>query len=369
MPEQNSFFSNLKIIFHKYESILSSGTLILGFIIDYLTLRRVDFLLDNLFIVLYLLVAGASILLANLYETGRISGKFIQNVYEFLPLVLQFSFGGLFSAFVVFYSKSASFFTSGAFVLILFLFLVGNEFFKKKYSKLVFQIGIYFTALFSFSIYLLPVVVKQMGAIIFLWSGAISLALVGFFILIIARMAPARYRDSRRFLFLVVPTLYIFMNILYFTNIIPPIPLSLKTGDVFHLVEKQSSGNYLTVEEKDTWREKLNLGQTIHLRPGEPVFVFSSVFAPTDLNVKIIHHWQYFDEKKREWVTANKINFPIRGGRDEGYRGFSVKSSIFTGEWRVDVETDRGQVIGRVKFDIEISETAPEQESLETKII
>ena len=366
MNKLKLFFENLKIIFSKYEAWLSSLALIFGFIFDSLTLKRVDFFLDNFFILLYLIVAGASILAINLYGTGRIRGKFFENIHEFLPFLLQFSFGGLFSAFVIFYSKSASVFTSGAFVLILFILLIGNEFFKKRYSKLVFQAGIYFIALFLFSIYFLPVLIKQMGFLVFLGSGAVSLALIGIFIFIISRLAPGRYTESKKFLFLTVSLLYIFMNVFYFTNIIPPIPLSLKTGDVFHFVEKQGSGDYLVVGEEDTWREKWNLGQTLHLLPGEPAYFFSSVFAPTDLGIRLIHHWQYFNESKGRWESVNKISFPIKGGRDEGYRGFSKKNSVFAGEWRVDIETDRGQVIGRVRFDIEITNSAY---VLETEVI
>jgi len=352
-------FDKLKIIFSKYEAFLSSLFLILGFIFDYLTLKRVDFFTDNFFILLYLILAGTGILLINLHAVGKIRGKFIENTHEFLPFLLQFAIGGLFSAFVIFYSKSASVFTSQAFILVLFALLIGNEFFKKRYSKLVFQVGIYFVALFSFSIYFLPVLFKKMGPFIFLSSGAVSLGLIGIFILIIFHLVPARFQESRKPLLLTISILYIFINFLYFTNIIPPIPLSLKNADVYHLVMKQADGNYWAMGEKDTWREKFNLEQGVNLQFQESVYVFSSVFAPTDLGVRLIHHWQYFDESKNKWISANKISFPIKGGRDEGYRGFSKKSSIFAGKWRVDIETDRGQIIGRVKFNIQIKDSAP----------
>ncbi|MCF1193471.1 DUF2914 domain-containing protein, partial [Mangrovimonas sp. AS39] len=67
-----------------------------------------------------------------------------------------------------------------------------------------------------------------------------------------------------------------------------------------------------------------------------------------------------------KWVSGSKISFPIKGGRNEGYRGFSKKENVFSGKWRVDIETERGQVVGRVRFDIFIVDTAG---VLETKII
>lgn len=321
-------------------------------------------MLDNILIICYLLVAGGSILVKNLYETGKFHNKFTNAIYEFLPFTLQFAFGGLFSAFTIFYSKSASFLSTGVFVLILFVLMIGNEFFKKRYQKLVFQIGIYFVAIFSFSIYFLPVVIKKMGAGVFLLSGATSVVIISVFIFLIARLAHVQYRDSKKFIFFTISGLWVFLNILYFTNIIPPIPLSLKDGDVYHLVERRSEGGYLvTGEIKKRWYQNLRLNDTIHLVPGEPVYVFSSVFAPTDLNMRVAHNWQYYDERDKNWVSASKIAFPIKGGRNEGYRGFSTKGNIFTGKWRVDIETERGQVMGRVRFDIEIVDFPPQLET------
>lgn len=358
--------SLVREFYEKYERHISSLALVGGFIFDYFTLNRVDFLFDNFLIIFYLVFAGASIIVINLFETDRSKNKFIENIYEFLPLFLQFLFGGLFSAFVVFYSKSASLFTSGPFVLVLITLLVGNEFLKKKYSRLIFQVGIYFLALFSFTIYFLPVLTTQMGALIFLLSGAISLVIISFFIYVIASLAPDKYKESGKYLLSTVSVLYISINILYFTNIIPPIPLSLKLGEAFHYVERQTSGDYLAIGEKNMWYEKFSLSQTIHLKPQDSVYVFSSVFAPTDLDIKIIHDWQYFDKSKGKWVSLSTISFSILGGRNEGYRGFSKKDTVSSGKWRVDIKTERGQVIGRVRFEIEMGLEGP---GLETKTI
>ena len=351
----------LKEFFHKYESRLSAVTLGSGFLIDYLTLQRVDYWLDNIFIVSYLIIAGASILIINLYEAGKLRNNFTDAVYEFLPFTLQFAFGGLFSAFTIFYSKSSSWVASGVFVALLFGLMVGNEFFKERYSKLNFQIGIYFLAIFSFSIYILPVLVKKIGAGMFLASGAVSLLFIAGFILTIAYLAPHKFREDYKNLAVMLGGILALMNIFYFTNIIPPIPLSLKFGNVYHSIEKKPGGGYVARgEENKVWYRKFDYFKTIHLAPGEGAYVFSSVFSPAELDTVITHNWQYYDSKEKKWTSASRISFPIAGGRNEGYRGFSKKEFVFPGEWRVDVETERGQVIGRIRFDIENG--APEGE-------
>lgn len=286
---QKIYLKDIKKFFEKYKSHLSAGTLILGFIFDYLTLKRVDFLTDNLFIVLYLVIAGVCILIINFKEERQLANKFILNIYDFLPFILQFCFGGLFSAFIIFYSKSASLLSSGAFIFILFVLLIGNEFFKERYEKLIFQIGIYFVSLFSFSIYFLPVLIKKMGALVFLGSGFISLVLIGLFIYLISRFSPRRFLEDRNILVFVVAGLFGLINILYFTNIIPPIPLSLKSSGVFHSIEKIANGTYLAVgEDSVVWYERF-MTEVVHLQDTKTVYVFGSVFAPTDLNTKIIH--------------------------------------------------------------------------------
>lgn len=40
------------------------------------------------------------------------------------------------------------------------------------------------------------------------------------------------------------------------------------------------------------------------------------------------------------------------GGREGGYRGYSVKGNLFAGEWRVNVTTERGQSLGRTSFTV-----------------
>jgi hypothetical protein len=347
-------FSYLKEIFYRYERKLSSIALVLGFIFDNLTLQRVDFVMDNLIIIFYLALAGLSIVLMNAYEDGRLKGWFIENFNEFLPIVLQFSFGGLFSAFVIFYSRSATLFSSGPFVLILAVLLIGNEFLRKKYAKLVFQTTLYFLSIFSFMIFFIPVLTKEIGATVFLLSGALSLLTINIFILIISRFASKRFFEKKKSILFSIYSVFIFINILYFLNIIPPIPLSLKEADVYYLVTKTQNGSYfLQGEEYNHWYEKYLPVKTIHLSKGSPAYVFSSVFAPTDLNTQITHDWQYYDESLESWISSSKITFPIIGGRDAGFRGFSKKEIIWGGKWRVDIKTTRGQIVGRVRFNIE----------------
>ena len=75
--------------------------------------------------------------------------------------------------------------------------------------------------------------------------------------------------------------------------------------------------------------------------------------------------WERFDEPTNKWVQVSTIRFPVVGGRDGGYRGFSFQPSVSGGKWRVNVETPQGRLIGRISFDvIEVAANPPLVESV-----
>lgn len=358
----------------KYERYVSPLALFIGFIVDNLTLRRIDLWAENLMILSYLFVAGLSILILNFYDDkrepkvsrpywkprhswlSRASDKFA----NFLPFILQFVFGGLFSAFVVFYSRSASLLTSWPFLIFLAALLIGNEFFRQKYySRLVFQINVYFIAIFSYSVSIIPVIVKEIGTMVFIASGFVSIILIGSFIFLMRKFLPIRIGQSRNLIIASVGGLYVFFNILYFVNIIPPIPLALKESGIYHDIFKQGNDYIVQLEPAPWYRFFDDFSSVFHWQPGKPVYSFSAVFAPTAIKTKIFHRWLYFDEARAEWLEQSKQGFSIIGGRDGGYRGYTIKKQAMPGKWRVDVITEEGQILGKIKFKIVEASEAP----------
>ncbi|MCI5108273.1 MAG: DUF2914 domain-containing protein [Candidatus Pacebacteria bacterium] len=343
----------MREFFEKYRERIGTIALFSGFFIDAFTLTRIDRLYDNVVLFLYLCIVGLGIILINVIESGRLKGKIFKNIHAFLPTVVQFAFGGIFSGFSIFYFKSSSFGINIIFAAILFGLMIGNEFLKEKYKKIIFQVSFFYFALFSYLIFSVPVFSSKLGAGVFLISGAFSLIGIYLFIMIIRTFLPVKFKETKSSLYKIIGGIFIVMNILYFANIIPPIPLSIKQIDTYHFVERDGS-DYYVLEEVLPWYSVFDPRDVVHITEGESVYVFSSVFSPTDLNTNVVHNWQYFDEGTDKWVSLGKIYFSIVGGRDGGYRGYTKKSNVFSGRWRVDVETERGQVIGRDTFSIEV---------------
>lgn len=245
-----SKFSNFYIRFEKY---ISAVGLIYGFIFTTLTLTRVDAFLENFWIVFHLVLAGFGIAIITLFEN-----KNDQKFHFYLTLLIQFAFGGLFSTFFVFYMRSSSVAESWLFLLILIVLLVGNELWKKHYTRFAFQVSVLFVSIYLFLIFLLPVIFHRLGTDLFIASGILSLIIIFFFTKLLRKIAVEKFRSHHHILRTSILSIFVVMNIMYFTDIMPPIPLSLKDAGVYHSIVRNKVGNYDAKVEPKVWRDYFN---------------------------------------------------------------------------------------------------------------
>jgi uncharacterized protein (DUF58 family) len=155
-----------------------------------------------------------------------------------------------------------------------------------------------------------------------------------------------------------IATIFLTFNVLYFLNLIPPLPLSLQDASVHHAITRNADGNYAVQSEDPGLLRFFRLTETFHAKPGAPVYAYSAVFSPTSLNTKIVHEWQIYD-RKRGWTNMSRVELPVRGGRGGGYRTYSVKTGITPGVWRVNVETPTGALLGRLRFNVVLQPSDP----------
>jgi hypothetical protein len=199
----------------------------------------------------------------------------------------------------------------------------------------------------------------QIGPKIFILSGLISLVFITIFIGILFIFIRNRFNESKKLIFFLILGIYAVVNFLYFKNLIPPIPLSLKDGGIYHSIQKNSAGDYIVTYENNGWQSYFEMYPNFNEVAGDPVYAFSAIFSPTNLDTTIVHEWQYYDSNLKKWITTFKINLPVVGGRDGGFRTYSESSSLTPGKWRVDIETTRGQIIDRLMFNVVLASTEP----------
>jgi len=74
----------------------------------------------------------------------------------------------------------------------------------------------------------------------------------------------------------------------------------------------------------------------------------TAIYAPAGLRQPVEHVW------RRDGRIINVVRLtPVQGGRREGFRTFSRKTAFpsdSVGRWSVDVTTESGQLIGRLRF-------------------
>jgi hypothetical protein len=197
-----------------------------------------------------------------------------------------------------------------------------------------------------------------MGPWVFILSGLTAVALISLFIYFLTLLIPERMYQNRRHLIISIAVFFGVMNLLYFTNLIPPIPLSLKDAGVYHSLVR-TEGGYKVTEQRLSQLKSWEFFEDMRVKPGSPLYVYSAVFAPNNLQAQVVHNWRHFDEKEGRWVSVSRIPFTIVGGTDRGHRGYTMKSNLEEGEWTVNVETVRGQVIGRITFEVIFDEEEP----------
>jgi len=343
-----------------------------GVTYDTLTLTRIDRLQDNLLLLIYLLLLGVLIVL-----TGRLGiepapereqlatfspfVRWMLRVRPFYPMAAQFLLGGLFSAYAIFYSRSATLTSTAIFFALLVVLLAGNEFLRDRLSSLRLLVSLYALVCFAFFTFFLPVMTGYMNAAVFL-AGAVLSAVVTFRVVqLVYRNNPER---SKREAVLVTAPAFALIGLLvgfYFLNWIPPVPLALKFGGIYHEVKRTGDRFELTFEKE--WYEAWKRSDDT-FPADEPIYCFTSVFAPVDLATTIYHHWYFRPNSNKPFTHADRIAIKISGGREGGYRTYTFKQRLDPGDWRVDVETEDGRIVGRVSVHVEARDNV--QPSLRT---
>ena len=304
-----------------------------GFAWDALTLGRSIRSLDLLILLGYLVGAAASLMALGRGMEFRGS--------RYLGAVLQFFFGGIFSALLIFYFLSSSSLPGSVVVLGLGAMLVGNEFLESAYAELTLAWAMFTLCALMFFNFALAHLFRSISTFWFYFGALLALLL-----LLVLRSLSKRESAS------VAPAVGVVavMLLLHAVNAIPPVPLVKKQMLVAHGLTRDAGG-YRARVESPGWRFWRSSGATFHRQGEERVYCFTSVFVPRGIETTIRHRWEVHDEE-RGWVTAGVIPFRIAGGRETGYRGYTYKQNIHPGRWRVTAESESGAAIGILQFEV-----------------
>jgi MFS family permease len=181
-----------------------------GVIYNSIVLSRIDRLRDNLILLLYLSLLGFLIVLTgrlgtadvrpeDLEQTKSRLDRLLLQARPYAPMAIQFLLGSLFSAYAVFYWKSASFTGTAVFFCLLVGLLVGNEFIRDRLSNLQLLLGLYAMVTCSFFTFFLPVMTGWMNMGVFMIGVILSGLVTWRLVELLYRGKPAWSRKEAAF--------------------------------------------------------------------------------------------------------------------------------------------------------------------------
>lgn len=305
----------------------------MGFVFDTITLGRRVGPLDLVLIGTYALLAYIALYLGSRY--------FSEKTNKMIQIATQFFVGGMFSALVVLYFKSAAGWYSLLFVLSLVGFMLWNEFFHKRETQRELIWGVYSVCLIMTLNFIFPHLFKSISPFWFYLSTGCAFG----FLVLLQKLAkyPAKVLRTTITISLILVTLFTF-------GWIPPVPLVMKNTLVCVDFERIKNEYTCNVEIQPLLSRLGIVDQSLHPPSGGPVHVLTAIFAPSGINVKMEHRW--FHKTKKGWKQTDALKFVMKGGRKGGWRYHTRKRNIAGGKWRVSTALQGGAVLGYVEFDV-----------------
>jgi hypothetical protein len=344
----DSIVSRLNAFHERNRSWLPAAFFVAGFSFDVLMVNRVDDPITIVQQLVYLTLLSLYTVLEFREAKSPLSVhvKF-QKLWSFRNEAAHFLFGTLLNVYALFYFKSASLISAAAFMAIVVVVLIAKEFEAVKSRGPAVRIGLLSFCLTSFFASLTPIAFGFIGIVPF--AAAVGLALIWIWALrTLVHKFLGEPVDSRHWAAGV--TIQAALLILYFFHAIPPVPLSAKFVGIYHEI-RQHDDKYELLYDRPFWKIWQRGDQTFRARPGDKIYAFASVFSPNRVKDEIRIRWSFHDPRTG-WQPADSIPILIKGGRDEGFRGFAYKQNYQEGDWRVSLETSDGREFARLGFTI-----------------
>lgn len=266
-------------------------------------------------------------------------------------LLLQFFFGGIFSALFILYFKSSAHLGTWLMAAFLGILLVGNEFAGKYLGRRFTLVWALFALnailLFNFAF---PITVGSLNPLWFYVSTASGVLLTH----ALWRLAPGQPG-------LIFPAWGLAGGLMlaWALDMIAPVPLVKQDLAVGHDFVQQEGRYALEVEGAPAWQFWRDQAATVHLPEGEKLYGVSAVFAPLGVTAALEHRWEVHEVSG--WRQVYRSRFQSTGGRERGFRGYSWVVNPQPGDWRLVVATQDGRTIGILPVRVERGTPQPEQ--------
>lgn len=354
-----TLFEKITFSYLKFRHAFSPILFTLGFLLDLKVVKQPDATNTIIFISTHFVLTTILILLNSIAankDMDQSSKNWNPTVKVLLEIMLQFTFGALASSLFVLYFKGSDYVASLPILIILATFLFGNEFAQRHTGR--FEVRFVSTVILAYIylIYLVPLLRNQLGNISLLISTGASIIFALILIVLFRKVAPVLFAHSKTVLMYSMFGLFVGLPLLVYLDVLPPLPLILREGTVAHSVIKEHGTEYKLAVEDAPLYERLGipfLSPVYKVEKGGDLYFFTAVYAPSEIKTDIIHVWSEYDPDARDFIERSKINLKVSGGRELGFRTYSMISSVEPGLWRVTAKLGTGQILGHRDFRVE----------------
>ena len=347
---------------HHFKEHLTTIIFLGGFIFDILLLPNIDDPNAKYFAFGYITAIALLIAFREWLVSLNRANDMEQKLYAISTFGILCLLGSTLSFICIYAIRSAALSLSWPLFLILILCIMANEFVSTHNFRLTLDIGILFIALLFFSIFHTPVIMKIQNNATFIISLVIAITISLVYAFFLRFVSETTEKEAPRFYALAIG-IPMFVGMLYFLNVLPAVPLSLKDSGVYHEITRIDQGEFMAQKEIDSRRFLMLRTPIFTLTPTtDAIYFFSAINAPTELSAPVSHVWEKYNVVEKRWEEKTVIPFTLAGGRADGYRAYSKKETIDEGLWRVTVKIDGKRIVGRVKFKVIKEDTVRTEE-------
>jgi hypothetical protein len=310
---------------------------------DYATLR-LERLADNALLLLYLVVYAAITALDLRRLDGAPLPSWLATRPRVITLVGQFVLGGLLSAYFVHYLRGAPIQRELIWLTLLALLAVGNELADRRPQELpLVRLPLLAFVAFNYLLAVLPLLTGKLVGPLVPLLGAIGLVAAT----VRAASAKGPLGDHATRAWRASLVAFAVQLGLIAADLVPPLPLTLVSAEV----QADAEGDLYELSAPRELLAPVGLFRPkLRWEANHAVRVRTPIYLPAAMTADVVHRWQRLTVDG--WVDTDRIALAIHGGREAGFRTWSLKRRTEPGRWRVIVETPDGRELGRVHFDL-----------------
>ncbi len=366
MNKIKSSIEKLKFFANKNANHISSGVFVLGFLLDAVSLPSVTSAWAYLTGLMYACIVGV-LIFVNQYVKAK-----------YFDIAISFFMGSLISFVFIYYLRGSDILTGWPVLLFILSIMIANEIISRK-ARLLFNLIIYSITVTFLFVFLMPVVFRSMNDYVFISSLFVSGLFLYFFTKALyysslsSQQMTFTLLDNQKYKYINKSILFfkrfkykiynyiiitpVFILVLYFTNIIPAVPLTLAEANVYiKAIKISASGLSSDYILENKCKRGMNPLKPCYFNyddiANKKLSFYNEIQAPTSLTAKVTHKWESYNNLTKKWEQKASISYGIFGGRENGYRGYTTIANINRGLYRVTTIINDNRTLGSKKFEI-----------------